>query len=101
MATTERNSMSPRVICVIPGCDHSSKQQWLNHEWICGSHWRAVPARLRQRRHNTRSALRRRGEVRREEIGGRYVALTDRARRIEALVWSKLKAAALAGAAGL
>lgn len=75
-----------RLSCCIPFCRRTTKAEYGFHEWICGPHWRMVPARLKARRRLARR-LARRAEARFRHL---YVA---QGKRFAEAQWQRVEAA--------
>lgn len=43
--------MADRLSCCVPFCRRTRHNRDNTSEWICGDHWRLVPARLRKRKY--------------------------------------------------
>lgn len=75
--------MTRRLTCLCPGCRRTIAQDripWAR-EWICGKHWRAVPAAWRKRYCRLRGRWRRRGD--------------QKAGRLAEAMWVKCRDAAI------
>ena len=97
--------------CCMPGCRRWSTR--FEHEWLCGEHWRLVPRTLKayrtKRLKQLDARLRKASTLRRQaassiagDPGERAVSRARNAwRRTEALIWRRMKRAAIERAAGL
>lgn len=74
----------PRTACCVPFCRRTSTL--FPHEWVCGDHWRLVDRSLKL--------------VRTRLLHGRRNLPQRRWRKLEGLIWSRMKRQAIARAAG-
>jgi exonuclease I len=74
-----------RTPCLVPFCGRTTKEPY--SEWICGKHWKLVPARMKSLLRRLRARLRRRSDPK----------LTT----MENRTWQRCKRAVLERSAGL
>jgi hypothetical protein len=79
----------PRIPCVVPFCGCGATCYPPGHEIICPKHYRLVDASLKAKRRKVRHLLRK-----------ARATDTDRARRLDNWLWSKIVKQAITRAAG-
>ena len=92
-----RNPPADACRCAVPGCQRWTRKVRPPIEWICGTHWRAIPLWIRQRDRRMIKALERRGEV--DALA--KVCLSRRAARMNRRSWRVLVKHAITEAAGI
>jgi hypothetical protein len=90
----------PKSTCCIPGCPRWSRRY--PSEWLCGRHWRIVPARLRRALRKAWRALRDaysrwQGNTATKDVW----RLTMRLQRVERRLWGHAKRRVIMFEAGL
>lgn len=79
----------PRIPCVVPFCGCGATCYPPGHEIICPKHYRSVDRALKAKRRRVRAILKAKGE-----------SSSERARRLEGLLWSRMVKQAITRAAG-
>lgn len=80
----------PRIPCVVPFCGCGATCYPPGNEIICPKHYRLVDASLKAARRRARHLLKKRGQLN-----------TERAWRLDAAFWRKMKAQAIKRAGGV
>lgn len=86
---TRVHGRHPRIPCIVPFCGCGATCYPPGYEIICPKHYRLVDAALKAKRRRVRHLLRK-----------ARASDTDRARRLDDWLWSKIKAQAITRAAG-
>ena len=79
----------PRIPCVVPFCGCGATCYPPGHEIICPKHYRSVDRALKAKRRRIKALLKKRGEWH-----------TERAHRLDGMLWSKIVRQAITRAAG-